>query len=414
MRVPSGRVLVESVGQAAATLMRHPLRASLAALAMAVAVATVVLVQTGLAGLEQSARDASARAFGSDTFVITRIATGTLSRRELAERLERNPIVTRHDVQFLERHARDLVQYAAIAQRAGDVTSSGRTFENALLAGVQASLFAIRDLGLARGRYLSEDDDVRAAQVVVVGHAIADELFPAADPLEQHVRIAGRAFLIVGILQPAGASAGPSIDRQVWMPIGAFERLFGGAGGVQVFAKARPGIATIVAEDHARISMRARRHLPPGAPDTFDIVSPEAARNFVAQITEQIGAAAPPISAMALIAAIVVVANTTLVSVTQRIREIGVRRAVGAPRASILVETLVESALVAIAGGALGLALSSTLLGLAAGAVGAPVSLEWSVAAGSLAAAGLSGVAAGWYPARRAVALDIVSALRQE
>ena len=106
---------------------------------------------------------------------------------------------------------------------------------------------------------------------------------------------------------------------------------------------------------------------------------------------------------MALIAAIVVVTNTTLVSVTQRMREIGIRRAIGASRANVLVETLAESSVVALAGGAVGLAAAAGVL-----------SLEWPTTIGSLAAAGLSGVLAGWYPARRAAALDVINALRQE
>ena len=163
--------------------------------------------------------------------------------------------------------------------------------------------------------------------MIVVGRAIVDELFPGGDPLGQPVRIAGRGFRIVGIQAQQGTAGGVSLDRYVWMPLAAFERAFGAAASLQVFAKATDVAQTRAAEDHARISMRARRHLGPGAADTFDIITPEASRSFVAAITERIGAAGPPISLMALIAAIVVVTNTTLVSVTQRTREIGIRRA---------------------------------------------------------------------------------------
>ena len=205
-----------------------------------------------------------------------------------------------------------------------------------------------------------------------------------------------------------------SLDRYVWMPIAAFERAFGAAASLQVFAKASGVAQTQAAEDHARISMRARRHLGPGAVDTFDIITPEASRSFVTAITERIGAAGPPISLMALIAAIVVVTNTTLVSVTQRMREIGIRRAIGASRANVLVETLAESSVIALVGGAVGLTAAAGVLSLAAGSLGVALSLEWPTTIGSLAAAGLSGVLAGWYPARRATALDVIDALRQE
>ena len=405
---------VEGISQAVATLRGSPLRSALAGLAMAAAVATTAVVQTGLEGLARSARDASARAFGSDAFVLAKFTAGNLSRRELARKIERNPNITRGDVRFLDSVADGRVLYAATAQRPGDVIAAGRKFENATICGTQAALFAIRDVGIGRGRPITRDEELSGAQVIVVGDAIVNELFPAADPLGQAVRIAGRSFRIVGLQARQGTAAGVSLDRYVWMPLAAFERAFGPATSLQVFAKANDVARTQAAEDHARISMRARRHLPPGAADTFDIITPEASRSFVLAITERLGAAGPPISLMALIAAIVVVTNTTLVSVTQRTREIGIRRAIGASRANVLVETVAEAAVTAIAGGVAGLAAAAGVLALASGVLGIPLSLEWPTTMGSLAAAGLSGILAGWYPARHAAAVDVIDALRHE
>ena len=205
-----------------------------------------------------------------------------------------------------------------------------------------------------------------------------------------------------------------SLDRYVWMPIGAFERVFGPPATLQIFSKATDLSQSGEAEDHARISMRARRHLGPDAPDNFDIITPEASRSFVAAITERLGAAAPPISLMALVAAIVVVTNTTLVSVTERTREIGIRRALGAARSNVLVETIAEATVIALVGGTIGLAGAAVLISIVAGPLGVDLSLDWLTALGSVAAAGVSGIVAGWYPARRAVAMDVINALRQE
>jgi putative ABC transport system permease protein len=381
---------------------------------MAAAVATTAAVQTGLDGLARSARQTSARAFGSDTFVLARIASGTLSRRELADKLERNPNITRSDVRFLDATAAHLLMYAATAQRSADVIAAGRKFENATVNGTQASLYYIRDVGIERGRFISRDEETGGAQVIVAGRAVVDDLFPGVDPLGQSVRIGGKGFRIVGIQTQQGTAGGVSLDRYVWMPITAYERTFGAPASLQVFAKAIDVDQTALAEDHARTSMRARRHLAPGAADTFDIITPSASRNFVSTITERIGAAGPPISLMALIAAIVVVANTTLVSVTQRTREIGIRRAVGAARASILIETLAESTVIALIGGSVGLLLARGALAATASAAGVDLVLTWPTTVGSVVAAGVSGLVAGWYPARRAAALDIVDALRQE
>lgn len=406
--------IVECVGQAAATLRGHPLRTALAAAAMAAAVATMAVIQTGLSGLARSARETSARVFGADTFVLTRVAAGTLSRRELAERLARNPPITAADVRFLEQVADDQVVYAATAQRTADIVRGARRFERASVTGARASLFDIRDVGIARGRAFTPAEDRAGRLVVVAGSGVAEALFPDRDPIGQVVRIAGRGFVVVGVTGPQGNTGGVSLDRYVWLPLTAFERAFGPPETLQVFARAAGDRPPERAEDRARISMRARRHLGPDRPDTFDLVTPEASRSFVAAITERLGAAGPPISLMALLAAMVVVANTTLVSVTQRTREIGIRRAVGATRGQVLSETVTEALLVAVAGGLAGLGLAGAIGRAATSALDLPLALEWPVAAGSLAAAAAGGLLAGWLPARRASRLNIIEALRQE
>ena len=175
-----------------------------------------------------------------------------LPRPELAEKIERNPNITRSDVRFLDGVAGGRVLYAATAQRTGDVIAGGRKFENATINGTQAALFDIRDVGIERGRPFTKDEEVSGAQVIVVGRAIVDELFPGADPLGKAVRIAGRGFRIVGLQAQQGTAGGVSLDRYVWMPIAAFERAFGPAASLQVFAKASDVAQTQAAEDHAR------------------------------------------------------------------------------------------------------------------------------------------------------------------
>ena len=320
---------------------------------MAVGVATVAIVITAVDGLAAFARLTTARTFGADTFVLARIASpGSIGRRELEEKLERNPAIRRSDLRFLERWAGDRVLYAASAQRSGEATAGFRRFENAAITGTSAALADIRDLGLERGRFLSREDEDRAAAVAVIGKDVAEALFPGLDPLGRRVRVGGRLFEIVGVQSRLGTAAGASQDRYVWMPLPAYERVFGAPDTLQIFARARDVARTTEAEDRTRATMRARRRLLPGIADTFDLLSPTAARGFVANLTERVSAAAFPLSAMALLASIVVVTNTTLVSVTQRTREIGVRRALGATRRQIVREVVLESTLVALVGGA--------------------------------------------------------------
>jgi putative ABC transport system permease protein len=405
----------EALGQAARTALAHPLRSGLGALAMAVGVATVAVVITALQGVADFARATTARTFGSDTFVLARIASpGSIGRRELEEKLARNPVIRRSDLRFLERWAGDEVLYAPSAQRSGEATAGARKFENAAITGTSAALAEIRDVGLARGRFLSREDEARAAAVAVIGADVADALYPGLDAVGRPVRVGGRRFEVVGVQSRLGAAAGASQDRYVWLPLSAYERVFGAPETLQVFARARDTQRTTAAEDRTRTTMRARRHLSPGVADTFDLLSPTAARGFVASLTERVSAAAVPLSAMALLASIVVVTNTTLVSVTQRTREIGVRRALGATRRQIEREVVLESALVAMVGGGAGLLAVLALASAVQAGAGVPLAVAPGTALWSFSSAALAGVLAGLYPARRAARIDIIAAVRAE
>ncbi len=407
--------MLESFRQAAATLAANRLRSSLGALAIAVAVATQVIVTTALDGVAASAEATSARAFGTDTFLLAQVASpGRVSRRELLDQLQRNAPITRADWRFLERVADGRLQYAPNVSTSADVTAGGRTYENAGVSGTTSALATMRDLDIATGRFLTEDDDRRGSAVAIIGADIVDALYPGVDPMGQTVRIAGRAFQVVGVQRRQGTANGVSLDRFVWIPLAAWERAFGAPRSLPIFARARPGVDATRAEDQARISMRARRQLAPAEPDRFDILTPDAARGFVANLTRRIGIAAGPISLMALLAAIVVVTNTVLVSVTQRTREIGVRRALGATQAAIVREVLAESALTAVLGGLAGLLVAWLLVAALAGGLDLPLEIRAMTVALSVAASALSGIAAGWYPARRATRLTVVEALRVE
>jgi putative ABC transport system permease protein len=407
-------VLADSLAQALATARGNPLRSGLAAVAVAAAVATMVVVVAGLEGVRQYALTTGARTFGSDTFVIAQVVPGQLSRRELADRLQRNQPIRRADVRFLDQVAGTSLLLAPTAQRSADVRAGRERFEAASITGTSAALSLIRDIDIADGRFFVRDEEQRAAQVVVLGAEVAATVFPGIDPLGRTVRIGGRGFVVVGTVRRQGTSGGVTLDRYVYMPLQAFERTFGAPSTLQVFAKGREEGSADLAEDVARTGMRARRQLRPGQPDAFDILTPEAARSFVLNLSERISAAAGPISLMALLAAVVVVANTVLVSVTQRTREIGVRRALGATRTEVQLEVLMEAALTGLFGGVMGLGGAWVLLGILERVTTAPLAVGPATALWSVVAASASGVAAGWYPARKASRIDIVDALRQE
>jgi putative ABC transport system permease protein len=415
-RSRAGRVsAIEALREGVGAMRTHPLRALLAGLAIAAAVATIAIVVVALDGIERFARTNAARTFGADTFVIAKVAApGRISRQQLERKLERNPNIRRADLRVLERWASGRVIYGATVNRRVEIVAGSRRYRGGTLIGATADLAEIRDLAIDRGRFFTHPEEARARQVAVLGAVLVDELFPAVDPLGQTVRIGGRGFEVIGLQERQGNIAGASLDRNVWIPLPALERAFGAPETLQLLARApRPDepSATEEAEGRARVSMRARHQLEPGEEDDFDILSPEASRTFVQSLSERIGVAAAPISAMALLAAIVVVANTILVSVTQRTREIGVRRAVGASQWQILAEILAESVAIALLGGLAGVLTVYALVGLVNRA-GLDLRVEISTVAWGLLAASASGLLAGWFPARHATRIDVVEALR--
>jgi putative ABC transport system permease protein len=404
----------EAIVQGAMAVRANPVRSTLGALAIAAAVATIVIVVTTLDGVRRYAELTTARTFGSDTFLIAQVASpGRISRRQLREQLARNPPLTRSEVGLLSRYAGDRVIYAPNAQTRAGVTHADRQIDDAAVTGTTSTLLEIRDLNIIDGRFLSTDEDRTGAPVAVVGADVIDALFAPGPAIGQPIRIAGRRFEVIGVQGRVGSGGAGSVDKYVWIPIRAFERAFGAPRSLQVFAKSAVGVPAD-AEDHARVSMRAARSLRPGVSDTFDVLAPEAARGFVANLSSRIGAAAAPISLMALLAAMVVVTNTVLVSVTQRTREIGVRRAVGARRDQIVREILSESVLLALGGGIAGVTAALLLMTAATAVLPIPLIASPRTIAVALMAAAGSGIAAGWYPALRATRLDVITALRSE
>ncbi|MGD9903199.1 MAG: ABC transporter permease [Vicinamibacterales bacterium] len=414
-RASMRRELIEAVAQGLAAARGHRLRSALGGLAIAAAVATIIIVVAALDAVAAYARTTTARAFGSDTFLLAQVASpGRVSRRELQQQLQRNPPIQRIELVQLERLAGGLVEYAPNAQTTAEVVAGGRVFENGAITGTWSTLADLRDLAIARGRFFRPDEDRAGAAVAVIGTDVADALFPARDPLGQAIRLAGRRFEVIGVQDRLGNSGGASLDRYVWVPLRAFERAFGAPRSLQIFAKTVGNRRSEAGEDRARVSLRAARRLAPGAADTFDLLTPDAARGFVLSLSQRIGAAAGPISAMALLAAIVVVTNTVLVSVTTRTREIGVRRALGAPRRQILREVLAEAVLVATAGGTVGAVAAGATVTVLSAALGIPIGIRASTVALALGAAAASGIVAGWYPARRATRIDVITALRAD
>ena len=216
----------EAIVQGALAVRSNPLRSTLGALAIAVAVATIVIVITALDGVRRYAETTTARTFGSDTFLIAQVASpGRVPRRELQAQLARNPPVTRTEIGFLSRYAGHRVLYAPNAQARADVTSNGRRIEDVGVTGTTSALADIRDLNIVEGRFFRASEDQDGSLVAVIGADVVDALFAPASPIGQPLRIAGRRFTVIGVQGRAGSGGAGSLDKYVWIPLGAFGQI---------------------------------------------------------------------------------------------------------------------------------------------------------------------------------------------
>jgi putative ABC transport system permease protein len=254
----------------------------------------------------------------------------------------------------------------------------------------------------------------------VIGTDLRDAFFGSVEPIGKEILVGGRPFKVVGVAEKKGSVFGESQDNFVWMPISTFRKTYGARRSVTISAEARSMADFEAAQDQARVAIRVRRHLGYGKPDDFSIETGESVMDLWQNATRGIYVVTFVVTTIALIVGGIVVMNIMLVSVTERIREIGVRKALGARRRDILRQFLVESVILSVFGGGLGIvaaagfsfALAKVLGGIMSADFEAPVRL-WAVMLALIASTAV-GLVAGIYPASRAASLDPVEALRKE
>jgi putative ABC transport system permease protein len=249
----------------------------------------------------------------------------------------------------------------------------------------------------------------------VVGTDIVDNLMPGVDPINKELRIDGWVYRVVGVGKRKGKTLGQSMDNYALMPITAFEKQNGSHLDIHISGKAASsGAGFDEAMDETRAVLRARRHVHPGDEDNFDIETNDSLLSIWSNFSGTFFYAMIGIAAISLVVGGIVIMNIMLVSVTERTREIGIRKAMGARSNDILLQFLIESLALALLGGAIGVLFGISFAKVVTLAIGMPSEIKlWAVAAGVLVAASV-GIFFGVYPARRAALLDPIAALRFE
>jgi len=275
----------------------------------------------------------------------------------------------------------------------------------------------IRDIGVVDGRFFTPQEDHSRAFVAVIGDTVKNTLFPAdTSPLNGTIIIEGIEFTVVGVEEKLGSAFGRDQDKSIYIPVSAFDRLYGPGTGFPLFGRAKPGsgLTLDAALDETRVALRTHFHALPGQPDNFDTLTPDAIRGFIDQLLSMVAAIVVPVTCISLVVGGIVIMNIMLVSVTERTQEIGLRKSLGARHGDVMMQILIEAVVLAMMGGALGVGLGA-LVTIALGRIfGLSLHITVGYVVLSIAVSSIVGVISGWYPASRAAKLDPVVALRAE
>jgi putative ABC transport system permease protein len=410
---------LEAIGVAVSSLRANKLRSFLTVLGILIGVSSVIAVVAITEGLDRYMSDRVLQ-LGSKSFSLQKMPDIITSREQWIEMNKRKD-VKRADVEMVRRGCEACLEVGAMVTHSGNA-KYGRTKQNSLrVQGITENysrIGSIRDLFAGRQLVQEDIDDARA--VAVIGYDLVDAFFPQMEPIGREILVDGHPVRVVGVAEKKGSVFGNSQDNFVWLPITTFRKFYGTRRSITIQVEARNMAVFEDAQDQARVVMRVRRHVGFGKPDDFSIETGQSIMDLWQSATRGIYVVTIVVTAISLLVGGIVVMNIMLVSVTERIREIGVRKALGARRTDILRQFLVESVILSIFGGALGvlgaaafsMILAMVLGGIMSASFTAPVRL-WAVAVALFVSTAV-GLVAGIYPASRAAALDPVEALRNE
>ncbi len=400
------------------SLRSHKLRSFLTLLGIIIGVASVIMVGAAIDGLGVYAEESTAKAFGSESFMVAQIvAAGNISRREYFDRMKRNKPIRTVDERYLESVNGDRVMYSPYRNHSSDVKRENAICEDTTIIGVSADMAAIRDIGVVEGRFFTQQEDRSRAFVAVIGDTVKTTLFPGdSSPLNGTLRIEGIEFTVIGVQEKLGSAFGRDQDKSIYIPDSAFDRMYGPGTGFALFGRARPGLNLTMQDalDDTRVALRTRFHARPGEPDNFDTLTPDAIRGFIDQLLSLVAAIVVPVTCISLVVGGIVIMNIMLVSVTERTREIGVRKSLGARHGDVMMQILIEAVVLAAMGGALGVALGAAVTVLLSKVFEITMHISAAYVILAIGVSTIVGVASGWYPASRAARLDPVAALRSE
>jgi putative ABC transport system permease protein len=404
----------EAASVAIDSLRGSKLRSFLTLLGIILATATLIAVMSVISGMDHYIAE-NVSSMGSDGFRIVRMAfIGNFNPKKFLEMQKKNPQLSPDEFEFLKSKA-TLVRELGMASGRGVTAARGsQSLTSVGLNGVTANWAVLANTQVAVGRYLTDIDITKRAPVAVIGNDIKDNLFGNSDPVGKIIRVDGVQYTVVGVAKAKGSVFGQSQDAFVDIPIGAYFQKYGSRTGIAYAATANSQEVLEQAQDEIHMLLRAYRHLRPKQDDTFSIISSDSLVSAWNNLTGAIAATAVAVVSVFMVVGGVVIMNIMLAAVTERTREIGIRKSVGARRSDILNQFLVESSMLSGIGGLMGVILAWLVAVLVRKATPVPMVVPVSSVVIGVGLSAIVGLFFGIYPAQRASKLDPIEALRQE
>jgi putative ABC transport system permease protein len=392
----------EALKLALQSLWANKLRSFLSLLGMVIGVASVIMVVTLTNGAKRFVTD-KINTYGASVVTVTKMPQTFITIEEYLSFQKRKDI-TYDDYKAIVSDCKSCVSVGAQRTTTGKVVYQTKSTTDTSIRGWTWTMPPISNLNIDQGRSFTQVEDDHSTHVAIVGYDVVDNVLGSGDPLGKEIRIDGAPYTVIGVGERQGKMLGMSMDNWVAIPLNAFLHSYDAHHTLDIYVNA----------GELRTIMRIRRHLAPGVPDTFSIDTSATFGNLLSKMLNNFGAVVVSIAGISLVIAGIVIMNIMLVSVTERTREIGVRKALGARRKDILLQFLIESATLSLLGGVIGVILGITVAKVVTLVIAFPSAIElWSILV-SLFVATAVGLFFGVYPANKASELDPIVALRAE
>ena len=403
----------EPIGVALETLRAHKMRSFLMLLGIVLSVSTLIMVVSLISGVNLYVANRIAN-LGANVFLVLRFPIIT-DATELVKATRRNTPITWDDYVYLRDNSRLALRVGAQANQLGRTKANGQTLEDTTVYGVTANIGDMKTEGPASGRYITDTDNEHRSLVALIGTDVADKLFPGIDPIGKELDVDGRPYEVVGVGQPIGTVLGQTQDNYVYIPIETWMKYYATSRtSLAINAQTRGADWMSRTQEEFQTLMRARRRLHPNDLDNFGILDGGSLVDLFKRITGALAASMVGIVAVFLVIGGVVIMNVMLATVTERTREIGLRKSLGARRGDILLQFLTETAVMSTIGGAIGVALAYIFSVIIAANTPVPMHVPVSAVVIALGVSTAVGIFFGLYPASKAANLSPIEALRQE